>query len=125
MERAVAIKKLGKLLGKSLGYRVDPTAPTREQREAAQQSLHLLTEEKKKCEEAMRARREAVLAADEQLQSLTAAYKAAREAWDRAASMTRHHKFTVGTSNGMFFHVKAEGDSWEEVIDQVSNGAHR
>jgi predicted nucleic acid binding AN1-type Zn finger protein len=26
MERAVAIKKLGKILGKSLGYRVDPKA---------------------------------------------------------------------------------------------------
>jgi hypothetical protein len=35
MDRATAIKKLGKLLGKNLGYRVDPTAPLQHERDEA------------------------------------------------------------------------------------------
>jgi hypothetical protein len=34
--------------------------------------------------------------------------------------VTRHYKITVGVSNSMFFHIKAEGDSWEEVINQLT-----
>ena len=35
MERSVAIKKLGKLLGKKLGYRINTKAPTQEEKAAA------------------------------------------------------------------------------------------
>jgi len=43
MERTIAIKKLGKMLGKSFGYRVDPRAPSREEREEATRRLPVLT----------------------------------------------------------------------------------
>jgi hypothetical protein len=120
MERAVAIKKLTNLLGKSLGYQVDSKAPTCDERIEAQQRLPALTEKKKKTEETMRLRREIILAGDPEYQALVAAHKRIREEWERAASTTRHYKFTVGTSNGMFFHVKAQGDSWEEIIEKVA-----
>jgi hypothetical protein len=119
MERSAAIKKLGKLLGKSLGYRVDLKAPTSDERAAAQAMLPALTEEKRKAEEAVRLRRTAILAGDCEYQELVAAHKKMQEEWSRVAGMTRQHKFTVGTTNGMFFMVKAEGDSWEEVISKV------
>ena len=35
-------------------------------------------------------------------------------------SVVHHYRFTVGTSNGMFFHIRAQGDSWEEVIEKVT-----
>lgn len=58
MERSIAIKKLRKLLGKSLAYRIDPNAPTREER--------------------------------------------------------------VGSSDGFFFTVLAQGDSWEHVVEKLT-----
>jgi hypothetical protein len=119
MERVVAIKRLGKMLGKSLGYRVDPKAPTREEREEAHRQLPALTAAKKEAEKAMADRREAILAADKEYQDLVAAWKEAKLNADKAFSLTHHFKFTVGTSNGMFFHVKAQGDSWEDVIEKL------
>lgn len=123
MERAVAVKTLGKMLGKSLGYRVNPKAATAEERAIVKQQLPALTVAKQEAEKAMKDRREAILAADQQYQDLIAAYKEARECQERAFSITRHYKITVGTSNGMFFHVRAEGDSWEEVIEKLSTKA--
>ena len=119
MERSVAIKKLGKLLGKSLGYRIDDKAPTREERAAAKIELTAAIEVRNGLKEKRDERYRAILAADAEYQSLHASHRAASERVDRISSMTRHYKITVGVSNSMFFHVKAEGDSWEEVIDKL------
>ena len=120
MERVVAIKKLGKMLGKSLGYRVDPKAPTSAEREQATQEAKALNAEYATAEAAETARRRAVLEADVEYQRLRAETRRLREAKDKAWSKSRHYKITVGTSNGMFFLVKAQGDSWEEIIDKLS-----
>lgn len=120
MERAVAIKKLGKILGKSLGYRINPKAPTQDEREAARLELPAAIKERNELNERRDARRRAILEADEEFQLLMTSYSAARDRVDRLSSVTRHHKITVGISSGMFFHVKAEGDSWEEIIDKLA-----
>jgi hypothetical protein len=119
MERVVAIKKLGKLLGKSLGYRVDPKAPTSEERAEAKRQLPALTEARQQAERALNDRRKELLA-DPQYIELVGAYQDAKRRVDEAFSITHHYKITVGTSNGMFFHIKAQGDSWEDVIGKVS-----
>lgn len=119
MERIVAIKKLGKMLGKSLGYRIDPRAPSSEERKEAAQRLPALIEARQLTAKAMSDRREAVLAADQQYQELVAAHKEARRCADDAVSITHRFKITVGTRNEMFFHVKAQGDSWEDVIETL------
>ncbi len=120
MERSVAIKKLIKILGKSLGYQVDSKAPTREEREAAQAELPAANAERERLSKAREARMQALLAADQEYQSLMTAWKAARERADKLRSISHHHKIKVGTTNSMFFHVRAEGDSWEEVIDKLT-----
>jgi hypothetical protein len=119
MERAVALKKLGKLLGKSLGYRVDPRGLNAEDRDAAVREAKALSAEYKLAEEAEAARRKAILEGDAEYQRLRTEAKRLRDAKDTAWSKSRHFKFTVGTSNGIFFHVRAQGDSWEEVIETV------
>ena len=119
MERAVAIKKLGALLGKSLGYRVDPKAPKQEDRDAARAALPAAAAERDALKEKRDARYKAILEADAEYQSLVAAHKAARDRTEKLLSIMRHYKITVGTSNGMFFSVRAEGDSWEAVIDKL------
>lgn len=123
MERTVALKKLGKLLGPKLGWRINPKAPTPEEREFAKMALPLAIEEKKRLQEQRQVRYLAILAADAEYQSLKAAAKAATDRADHLSSVTRHHKITVGTSEGMFFLVKTEGDSWEEVIGKLTEEA--
>jgi hypothetical protein len=123
MERVVAVKKLAKILGKTLGYRVDPKAPDAEQRAEAKAEL---AEARLVRAEALRkrdARYRAILDADQEYQELAAAHKAAQKIEDQLACKCHHYRFTVGTSNGMFFHVKAQGDSWEDVIDQLTTKA--
>ena len=119
MERIVAIKKLSKLLGKGFGYRVNDKAPTAEERAEAQAATAAAVTERNKLKEQRDARYRAILAADAEYQSLHASHAAASKAVDRLFSITRHFKITVGNSNSMFFHVKAEGDSWEDVIAKV------
>lgn len=121
MERSVAIKKLGKILGKSFGYRVDPKAPSQEEREAARIELKGANVEKEEIKSKLEARRKAILDADAELQSLQAAYTQARQRADKLMSRSYQYKFTVGnTVGGLFFSVKAQGDSWEEVIEKLT-----
>ncbi len=123
MERTAAVKKLGKLLGKSLGYRVNDKAPTREERAEAREALGPARTER----DALKAKRDeryrAILAGDPEYQRLHAEHRVAYEHVEKLASITRHYKITVGTSNSMFFHIKAEGDSWEDVIAKLESGA--
>ena len=120
MERSVAIKKLGQLLGKKLGYRVNAKAPTKEEREAAQAELTRSIPLRNKLKEQRDARHEQILAGDAEYQRLKAEYKAERDRLEELFGVTRHYKITVGTSEGMFFLHKAEGDSWEEVIAKLT-----
>jgi hypothetical protein len=120
MERAVAIKKLGKLLGKSLGYRVDPDAPSAEERAEAKQQLPALNAAKQQAGEAMEARRTAILASDAEYQRLVETYRIARKNSAAALSIVGRYRVTVGTSGDLFFHVKAQGDSWEDVITKLN-----
>jgi hypothetical protein len=120
MERATAIKKLGKILGKSLGYRVDPKAPNQEDRDDAKAKLRETVPKREALAKAVDARRTEVLLADAEYQRLKAEHAAVKKNCDELFSITCHYRFTVGTSNSMFFHVKAQGDSWEEIIDKLT-----
>jgi multidrug efflux pump subunit AcrA (membrane-fusion protein) len=121
MERAVAVKKLAKILGKTLGYRVDVKAPDAEQRAAAQAQLAEAQALRDKAKQQRDERYKAILAADQEYQDLVALHKGAQKVAEQLSYKAHHHyKFTVGTSNGMFFHVRAQGDSWEEVIDKLT-----
>lgn len=119
MERTTAIKTLGKMLGKSMGYRINTKAPTREQRDEATEALPGAIEERNKLKERRDARYKAILEGDAEFQSLNAAAKNASKRVDKLSSIKRSRKITVGTSNGMFFMVSAEGDTWEEIIDKL------
>lgn len=119
MERAVALKKLGKLLGKSLGYRVDPKAPDADEREEARTALKIMGAERDDLKSKMDARRQAILEGDAEYQSLRAAWTTAKDRADKLSWRTHHYRFTAGVMNSMFFMVKAQGDSWEEVIAKI------
>jgi hypothetical protein len=125
MERSVAIKKLGRLLGKKFGYRVNDKAPTKEEREAARAELQSALREKKRIGDKVTERYQAILAADAEYQALVVEAKASRERTDRLSGILHSYKITVGTSNNLFFLVAASGDSWEEVIEKVATDNHK
>jgi hypothetical protein len=119
MERHIAIKKLTKLLGKNLGYRVDPKAPVQYDRDEARAKLRETSAAKEILREQVRQRCNALLAADEEYQRLKAELNAANETWERLSAINLSYRFTAGISRGPFFVIKAQGDSWEEVIAKV------
>jgi hypothetical protein len=120
MERSVAVKKLSKLLGKSLGYRVDPKAPDQDDRDEARAKLPAATAKREDLSKRMEARRVAILQADTEYQQLKAEHAEAKKCCDELFGITCHYRFTVGVSNSMFFHIKAQGDSWEEIIAKLT-----
>ena len=120
MERAVAIKKLTKILGKSLGYRVDPKAPDQDDRDEAKAQLTVARPECEALKKQLEERRAAVLLADTEYQYLKKMHAEAKEHCDKLFSLTMHYRFMAGTSNGVFFTIRAQGDSWEEVIAKLT-----
>ena len=120
MERAIALKKLGKLLGKGFRYRINPKAPTREEREAAKAEAPEANAKREQLSKQLDARRAALLQGDPEYQALHAAHHAARKHSTELLGLLHSYKFTVGHIIGsMFFSVKAAGDSWEEVIAKL------
>lgn len=121
MQRNTALKKLNALLGKSAGYRVNDRAPTPEERSAARAELPAAIAERDRLRAAREARREAVLGADPEYQSLTAAQGEASKRAMRLSETTRLYRITVGkTVGGLFFLVMAEADSWEEIFAKLT-----
>lgn len=120
MERTVALKKLSKLLGKRMGYRVDPEAPRQTEREEAQRKLRDLIPRREAVSKQMEDRRRAVLEADAEYQRLKTEHAIISKEYGRLQWRTSHYKFTVGTMGDLFFSVKAQGDSWEEVIAKLT-----
>lgn len=120
MRREDAIKKLGKLLGKNLGYRVDPKAPDQDERDEARANLKIQRPIRDDLSKRLAARMEELIEADAEYQQLKTAYWQAKENCDKLQSISLHYRFTAGRSNGMFFHVMAQGDSWEEVIAKLT-----
>jgi regulator of protease activity HflC (stomatin/prohibitin superfamily) len=124
MERAVAIKKVAAILGRDMGYRVDASAPSSDVREAAREALKAANAERDRLRADRDARKAALLAADAEYQALVLAADAAGENCKKLMSLLGHYKITVGISNSMFFHVRAQGDTWEQVIAKLGRGAN-
>jgi len=124
MERSTAVKKLAKMLGKGFGYRIDIKAPTPDEREEAKAALPAAVAERDRLKELKQKRYEAVLAADAEYQSLRQAHTEAHKKAGNLSSILHRRKITVGNSMNLggfgMFSVKAEGDSWEEVIEKLT-----
>ena len=119
MERAVALKRLRRMLGKEFAYQFDPRAPEPERRIAAINKRAELVANKERSTKALNERYRYLLDNDAEYQRLSAEAKVAREALSANEGFIHRRKITVGTSNRLFFHVKADGDSWEEIFEKL------
>lgn len=119
MRRQDALNKIRRILGDHMGYRVDPKAPDADERAEALALTRELRPLVEAAEKARRARLEELLRNDETFQRLKAEHEALKERRELASSKLHHYRFTVGISGDLFFTVKAQGDSWEEVIEKL------
>lgn len=121
MERIVAINKLRKLLGPKVAWRINPKAPTADEREAAKLAVPVVRAERDALLKQRDARRDAILAADAEYQNLNTAYQAARKVVEKTSSLTYSYKIEVMTLGlgGIFYVQEAQGDSWEEIFAKL------
>lgn len=120
MNEKQAIAAMKKLWGSKAAWRYNEHALRGEDREQQGREADVLREKQRVAKEARDARR-AELLKDPEYVRLVAEHNAAEKAADLAAGNYRARRVTVGTmSNGAglsFFHVKAEGDNWQDAID--------
>lgn len=119
MDRSTAMKRLRKMLGASFAYRVNERALTGDRRAEAQEDLKAAQAARDEVKARKEARYAAILA-DAEYQALRAEYAAACDRTNNLAGQVFARKITVGTSNSLFFSVKAEGDSWEEIFARLA-----
>lgn len=118
MNKTQALSKLRTIIGAKLGYRVDDTAPDEEGRERRRAAYREADIAARAAREAAEARRQSLLAGDAEYQTLrAAAIKAA--AYKEALPSSHHYRITVGRSESIFFSIKAQGDTWDDVVSQL------
>lgn len=118
MNNAQAMSKLKKLFGPKAAYRIDPRAPDADAREVAQARMPELIESVKITEAALLARR-AVLLADPEYVKLRAEFTAAKDAKEKASSLTYWYRISAGVSSSLCFEIKAQGDTWNDVFAKL------
>lgn len=120
MNQAQAIAKCTKIIGKTFGYRVDPKALNAEERDVAKEKSRALMAQRQAAEKAMQDRRAEILKGDATYQTLKAEYEALKKAHEIASSGLYHKRITVGSVSSMFFSVRADGDTWAEVVEVLT-----
>lgn len=119
MTRQEAWQRLVRLFGeKRAGYRVAKAISSPEKRQKAKEAadaLHARWTDVKTRREA----RAKELLSDSLYQELEAESRALYRARDQALAEAGAYRFTIGTSDGMFFHVSAQGDTWEECFAKL------
>lgn len=123
MNRETALKKLQKLLGKDAAFRIAPDAPDADERAAASVAGVALRGAAAIAKTAMETRRAELLRDPEYLRLREAYYRVENERMEMAGRATRY-RIIAGTVGGLFFSVRAQGDTWAEVFAKLQRGAH-
>jgi hypothetical protein len=119
-----AVARLKKLLGPRVVWQENERALSAEKREAAHVLACDLREQERAVKAEAVARREALLS-DPTYRALCAKQDALRKQADVASSEARQKPITVGTMSGTsgfsLFHIKADGDTWDEIVAAVES----
>lgn len=117
MNMTQALRKITVLLGNRAGIKDYKRPSSQEQRDKDRAARLVAKAHKEQCEQAMVARRKAILDADTDYQRLVAEYNAASKAKD--AIPFAHYRYCAGTSSSLFFTVAAEADTLDELVAKV------
>ena|SRR5579864_1169478 len=115
---AKILKQLKDALGSNLAYRINDHALDAAGRAAKHVELTAVAARFKDANERMEARRRELLS-DPIYRELQASVTELRKARDELAGYMHARKYSVGACSGMFFHVKADGDTWGEVLEKL------
>jgi hypothetical protein len=120
MNSTQALAKARKLLGAKAFVRVNKGALAGEERQTAITAhLDALTK-RTAAEEALTARRTAVLAADVEYQRLKAELAAARQAVEACRVGIFNQRVDIGTASGWFHTIHASGDNFAEALESLA-----
>jgi len=118
-----SMPKLRKLLGPSFRYRLNPNAPTKEERDEAKAEYPTAAAEKEASNKRLNDYRDALLKGDAEYQRLRAEYQAAVKRAGDLAGRSRSYRITAGKAGSMgsfsTFWVEAEGDTWGEIVAKL------
>jgi serine phosphatase RsbU (regulator of sigma subunit) len=119
MNTQQALRILRPILGPKLAYRENPRALTGDELAQAQENAEALRLCVQKAKDALHERREAVLAGDAEYQRLRKEWQAAEKARSVAAGRAYLRRIEVGVDGPLAFWIRAEGDNWSDVVDQI------
>lgn len=118
MNAAQALSALKRLLGPNAGIK-DYRAPSSPEQRDAERALYIERRATKDAvAAAMKARSDAILAADPEYLRLRAEYEAARAVLEKTGH-GMHYRYRAGTLGKLFFTVEAEADTLQELVDKV------
>lgn len=122
MNEKQAIAALKKIVGQKLGWRVDNKAPGVDERAAFSAEHSALRLRERELRDQLDAKR-AELLRDPAYVALREQHQQAKEGADRAGSMSRHYRITVGKIGGdrgfNYFHVMAQADTWDAAVEKI------
>jgi hypothetical protein len=120
MNQKQATAKLKKIVGKKLAWRINSNALAQAERDEQSAVCRSMRETEKALKAALDEMR-AKLLNDPVYVQLRADWNAAKDAADRALSKSHRKPIEVGRMGELFFTVLASGDSWADVIEQLSS----
>lgn len=123
MTRQQAVKRLGKVFGKKAAYRVTDGAPNAADREKAQAATRELNALRSELEARQTSLRLKLLDVPE-YRELTEHIADVKKQQSALTGIMLSYKFTAGYLGMGFFHVEAQGDTWEEVFDKLTKKGH-
>lgn len=117
MTREQAVKRLQKLYGRRMYYRVGNEITSPEKRAAALERLRAARAAREANEEKIKT----WLAAQPEYQAMRAERREINLTIDRAQGEVSHYKFWVGKSVGFANEITGQGDTWEEAIAEAES----
>jgi hypothetical protein len=121
MNQSQAMARLRKIYGKNAALQDTkrPTSP--ELRQQQQDARRQANERRLLAERALTERREKILSADAEYQNLLSLQKAAVRAANNCPFP--EFRYSAGELSSLAFHVRAQGDSLEEIVEQIERKA--
>jgi hypothetical protein len=119
VNKTQALAQLRKLYGDNVGYRVNKGAKPAAERKIASDKANALYPEQQRLIEARNARAKALLDADVEYQGLVAAVRRVTAEREALQSVSFMCPISVGVISPLAFHIKIEGDNWEEVVQEA------
>jgi hypothetical protein len=119
MNLAQARAAIRRLIGPKAMWRYDEGAPSADERVELRMALPVLESARESARVAVQRRKDELLAGDAEYQRLRQTWHDANNEAARGLASAHRYRVSVGKDTGLFFHILAEGDNWQDAIDKL------